>query len=76
MPDKQPTRGRPGRIQRLPREIKEQLDTLLRSGVTQQKEIIAHLAPLLEAVGEKPLSYSSLNRYATRMTAGGCPGRC
>ena len=61
--------GRAG-SSRLPAEIREQLDALLRSGVTQ-KEILAHLAPLLKAVGEKPLSYSSLNRYATRMTAAG-----
>ena len=40
------------------------------AGVTQ-KAILAHLAPLLEAAGEKPLSAGGLNRYATRMEAVG-----
>lgn len=69
-PDARPTRGRPSRIQQLPPDIKARLDELLRGGVTQ-KEILTHLAPLLESVGEKPLSAAGLNRYATRMEAVG-----
>jgi len=64
------TRGRPSRIQQLPAPIKDLLDELLRSGVTQ-KAIREQLAPLLEAAGEKPLSAAGLNRYATRMAAFG-----
>lgn len=60
------TRGRPSRIQQLPPKIKAKLDELLRAGVTQTK-ILDQLAPLLEAIGERPLSYSSLNRYTARM---------
>ncbi len=65
-----PTRGPPSRIQQLPLEIKAKLDELLRAGVTQT-QILTQLAPLLEACGERPLSYSSLNRYATRMESVG-----
>ena len=65
-----PTRGRPSRVQQLPPKIKAKLDELLRAGVTQTK-ILDQLAPLLEAIGERPLSYSSLNRYTTRMEAVG-----
>ena len=65
-----PTRGRPSRIQQLPPEIKARVDELLRSGVTQQ-QILDELAPLLEAIGQKPLSAGGLNRYATRMEAAG-----
>ncbi len=54
----------------MPPEIKAKLDELLRAGVTQRK-ILDQLAPLLEAVGERPLSRTSLNRYTTRMEAVG-----
>lgn len=39
---------------------------MLRSGVSQ-KEILAHLEPLCRKHGEKPISRSGLNRYASRM---------
>lgn len=65
-----PTRGRMGRIQQLPPDIKDRLDDLLRSGVSQ-KEILARLAPLCAASGTPPISRSGLNRYATRMEAMG-----
>ncbi|MCY4121683.1 MAG: DUF3486 family protein [Acidobacteria bacterium] len=64
------TRGRMSRIQQLPAPIKARLDKLLSSGVSQ-KDILAHLAPLLEEIGERPLSAPALNRYATRMEAMG-----
>ncbi len=65
-----PTRGRMSRIDRLEPELKELLDELLRSGVPQ-REIVERLREPLEARGEKPISTSSLNRYATRMESVG-----
>lgn len=59
-----------GRIAQLPPAIKDRLDELLRSGVSQ-KAIVEQLAPLLERAGEKPLAPSVLNRYATRMESVG-----
>lgn len=64
--DARPTRGRQGRIQQLPAELKDRLDALLRDGVSQ-KQILAHLDPLFQEHGEQPISRSALNRYATRM---------
>ena len=64
------TRGRPSRVQQLPRELRVRVDELLRAGVTQAA-ILKRLAPLFEQAGEKLLSYSSLNRYATRMATVG-----
>ena len=58
------------RVHQLPQPIKERLDALLRAGVPQT-EILRVTAPLLEAEGERPLSQSGLNRYATRMEAVG-----
>lgn len=68
--DARPTRGRQGRIQQLPAALKDRLDALLRDGVSQ-KAILARLEPVFEEHGEKPISRSSLNRYATRMEAAG-----
>lgn len=65
-----PTRGRMSRIQQLPPELKDRIDELLRSGVSQ-KEILERIQPLFSAAGERPLSQSGLNRYATRMEAVG-----
>jgi len=58
------------RIQQLPAEIRERLDCLLRTGVSQ-RAILDQLAPLLQDAGEPPISRSALNRYATRMEAVG-----
>ena len=63
---KNPTRGKMGRIPQLPPALKSKLDRLLRAGVPQSK-ILHQLAPLLEQIGEKPLSAATLNRYATKM---------
>lgn len=63
-------RGRMGRIQQLPSTLKARLDELLRSGVPQ-RAILDQLAPLLDEAGERPVSRSSLNRYAARMEAMG-----
>lgn len=54
------------RIQQLPPAIKDRLDELLRSGVSQ-RAILDRLAPLCKAAGEPPVSRSALNRYAGRM---------
>ncbi|MXW01605.1 MAG: DUF3486 family protein [Holophagales bacterium] len=66
MPSERVTRGRMSRIDALDPELKDELNQLLRSGVTQ-KEILERLRGPLEARGEKPLSAAGLNRYATRM---------
>lgn len=58
------------RIQQLPDGIRERLDSLLRAGVSQST-ILDQLAPLLEKAGERPVSRSALNRYATRMESTG-----
>ncbi len=68
MPDG--TRGRMGRVQRLPQPIKDRLDELLRAGVPQ-RDILRRLEPLLAAAGERPLSAAGLNRYATRVERAG-----
>ena len=60
------TRGRMGRIEQLPPEIKERIDELLRDGVPQA-EILRRLEEPLREIGERPLSAGGLNRYATRM---------
>lgn len=60
------TRGQPSRIDQLPEEIRERLDAMLRGGVTQ-REILRRLEAPLRDLGERPLSRSGLNRYATRM---------
>ena len=65
-----PGRGRMSRIQQLPAALKGRLDELLRSGVSQ-RAILDQLAPLFKAAGERPVSRSALNRYASRMEAVG-----
>lgn len=65
-----PGRGRMSRIRQLPDDIRERLDELLRSGVSQ-RAILERLAPLLEAAGRPPVSRSALSRYAVRMEAVG-----
>ena len=60
------TRGRMGRIEQLPAELKSRIDELLRSGVSQ-REILRRLEGPLQEIGEPPLSRSGLNRYATDM---------
>ncbi len=68
MTEPRPTRGRMSRIQQLPRDLKDLIDELLRSGVSQ-KAILERIQPLCEAADVEPISQPSLNRYATRMAA-------
>ena len=63
---RRPTRGRMGTIQQYPKELRDEIDRLLRSNVSQT-DIIARLKRPLEEAGEKPLAPSTLNRYSTRM---------
>ena len=65
-----PTRGRMGRIQQLPPEIKAYLDRRLREGATQAA-VIEETRDMLADVGEPPLSRSGVNRYASRIEAAG-----
>ncbi len=58
------------RIQQLPPELKDPIDELLRSGVSQ-KAILERIRPLFKAAGVEPISRPGLNRYATRMEAVG-----
>ena len=60
------TRGRMGRIQQLPPEIKAYLDRRLREGAAQAA-VIDETRTMLAELGEPPLSRSGVNRYATRM---------
>lgn len=60
------TRGRPGRIQALPPEIKAYVDRRLREGATQAA-VVEETRDMLAGLDQPPLSRSGLNRYATRM---------
>ena len=64
MARKRVTRGRPSRVEQLPPAIKDALDALLRSGVSQ-REVLRRLNPDVVATGQPPLSKSGLNRYTT-----------
>lgn len=64
------TRGRPGRIERLPPELKGLVDRRLREGATQA-DIRRETATPLAEQGESPLSAGGLNRYASRMERSG-----
>ena len=64
MARKRATRGRPSRIEQLPPAIKDSLDALLRSGLTQ-REILRRLNPDVAAHGEEPISKSGLQRYSS-----------
>lgn len=60
------TRGRQSKIEQLPDEIKSQLDAMLRQGYSQ-KSILDYINKQIATDGGDPISYSSLNRYSTRM---------
>ena len=60
------TRGRMGRIQRLPPELRDYIHRRLREGAAQTA-IIDETRAMLDTLGEQPLSAAGLNRYATRM---------
>lgn len=62
----QPTRGKMGRIDEFPEEIRAALIELLRARIPQTR-ILQKLAPLLEEAGIEPLSPATLSRYATKM---------
>jgi hypothetical protein len=65
------TRGRLSSIQKLPPDIKKELDRCLRDSVMSQKDIREFINEKLEAAGEKIVSRSSFNRYATQMETAG-----
>lgn len=60
------TRGQMSRIDQLPEDIRERINELLRSGVTQV-DILKRLERPLRDIGERPLSAAGLSRYAARM---------
>ena len=64
------TRGRMGRIQQLPPELRAYIDRRLREGATQTA-IIRETRDMLAEADEPPLSRSGLNRYATRAQQAG-----
>ena len=70
MKQRKATRGRPGRIDNLPPELKALVDQGLRGHATQAG-IRRETAPAFAAHGERPLSAGGLNRYASRMEAKG-----
>lgn len=64
------TRGRMGRIQQLPAELRSYVDRRLREGAAQQA-IIQETRDMLADLGEPPLSSSGLNRYASKAQRAG-----
>lgn len=69
-----PTRGRRSKIDLLPGDIKDQLNTMLRDGRLQQQEILDLVNSAIDAAGlpdDAKLSRTGLNRYSTRMEAVG-----
>lgn len=60
--------ARPSSIERIPDDIREQLQALLRDQRVTQMEVTAQINQLLEENGhEERLSKSAVNRYAVRM---------
>lgn len=66
----QPTRGKMGRIDQLPPDIRELVNRRLREGASQA-DIIKETAPLLAARGLPPLSRSGVNRYTSKVERAG-----
>ena len=64
------SKRRPGRLDRLPDELKDLISDLLRRGWTKT-EITEALNSELESRGEDPVSRFAVNRYTTRMLAEG-----
>lgn len=64
------TRGRMGRIDALDAELQALVNRYLRTGLPQT-EVQRRINAELKKAGEKPISYSSLNRYSARMEAHG-----
>lgn len=61
------SRGRTGRIDQMPDDLREMLHAHLRDKGLTQAEILERINVLLAERGAPPLSRSGLNRYATRM---------
>ncbi|OED44052.1 hypothetical protein ACH42_08405, partial [Endozoicomonas sp. (ex Bugula neritina AB1)] len=64
------SRGKKSKIDRLPQDIKDRLNELLRGGMSQ-KAILDEVNALCEACGEAPLSQAGVSRYASRMESVG-----
>ncbi|SDB03827.1 Protein of unknown function [Desulfonatronum thiosulfatophilum] len=58
-------------IDRLPEDIREQLQELLRDPRVTQLDATARINAILEEQGQEPLSKSAVNRYAVKMEAVG-----
>ena len=63
---KKPTRGKMGRIDQLPQELKDLIHKLFRAGVSQA-EVKDTLKLKLAAIGQPPISAATINRYASKM---------
>lgn len=63
--------ARPSRAKQVPPEIKVMIDRLLREGKETQLAILDMVNTELEVRGQKPLSRSSLNRYALQIDKAG-----
>lgn len=61
-----PGRGQLSSVDRLPEDIRVELNAELRSRRKTQTEILETVNPVLSERGERPLTKSSLNRYAQR----------
>lgn len=60
-------RGRRSKVHKLPADIKNTLDELLRNGRMTQQDILREVNALAKAAGADTLSRSGLNRYSTKM---------
>lgn len=63
--------ARPSSIDKLPPDILEQLQALLRDPRVTQLDVTARINAQLEERGEEPVSKSAVNRYAVRMSDAG-----
>lgn len=61
-------RNRPSSVEQLPADILEQLQALLRDPRVTQLDATRRINAILEERGETPVSKSSVNRYAVRMS--------
>lgn len=68
------TRGKPSKVDRLPSEIKGELDEMLRDGRLTQREILEIVNETIAEAGlsdEQQLSIAGVCRYATKMESVG-----
>ena len=68
---KRPGRIQPSSIDRLPEDVRLQVNTGLRDRGVTQKEILKDVNPILSDRGVKTISKSALGRYAVKVAEQG-----